>query len=97
MTRDEVIDLIADSGFATLATIEGDQPHARPMVPYLLEDDKQLIVALLGSSRTIEQVKKNPKVEVCFVDRKMWFARVSGEGKITEKKKSSASKGSRNL
>lgn len=83
MEKTEVIDLIADTGFGTLATVEGDQPRVRPMMP-LLYEDKQLIVALLNTSRSIEQVKINPKVEVCYLDRKMWFARVSGIAKITE-------------
>ncbi|VAW11637.1 hypothetical protein MNBD_BACTEROID05-472, partial [hydrothermal vent metagenome] len=81
---EEVIDLIADAGFGILGTVEGDQPRARPMMPILSDDSKQLLVALLGDSRTIEQVKNNPKVEVCFLDRKMWFARVTGDAKITE-------------
>ena len=58
MEKSEVIDLIADTGFGTLATTEGDQPRVRPMRP-LLYEDKQLIVALLSTSRTIDQVKIN--------------------------------------
>lgn len=83
MTNEEVIDLIADAGFGILATTEGDQPRARPMMP-ILHENKQLLIALLGNSRSIEQVKLNPKVEVCYLDRKMWFARVTGNAKITE-------------
>jgi len=85
MTKDEVIDIIRDSGLGTLATTEGSQPRVRPMMPYMT-DDNELLVALLGRSRTINQIKENPLVEICFVDRKMWYARVSGEGKITENK-----------
>ncbi len=87
MTKEEVIDLITDAGYGMLATTEGaDQPRVRPMMPYYDEDSNTLIVALLGNSRTIEQVKANPKVEVCFVDRKMWFARVTGTGTISDNK-----------
>ena len=83
MTKDEVIDLIRDTGIGTLATAEGDQPRVRPMMPYLTEDNR-LLVALLGRSRSIEQVKKNPKVEVCYIDRKMWYARVAGKAAISD-------------
>ena len=82
MTKEETIDLIRDAGFGFLATTEGNQPRVRPMMPYLTEDG-EIIVALLGRSRTINQIKKNPQVEICFVDRKMWYCRVSGKAKIT--------------
>lgn len=83
MTKDEVIDLIRDTGFGFLATSEGKQPRVRPMMPYLTDDDR-LLVALLGRSRTINQVLDNPHVEICFVDRKMWYARITGQAKISE-------------
>lgn len=83
MNKEEVIDLIADTGIGSLATIEGDQPRVRPMMP-LLYENKQLLIALLGNSRSIEQVNNNPKVEVCYLDRKMWFARVTGKAKISD-------------
>ncbi len=82
MQKEDVIDLIRDAGFGLLATLENNRPRVRPMMPYLTEDGR-LLVALLGRSRTIPQVKANPQVEVCFVDRKMWYARVSGKAKIS--------------
>lgn len=86
MTQDEAIDLIRDAGFGLLATCENNKPRVRPMMPYLSDDNKQLLVALLERSRTITQVKANPQVEICFVDRKMWYCRVSGLAKITQDK-----------
>jgi len=83
MTKDEVIDLMKDAGLGFLATTEGNQPKVRPMMPYLT-DDNQLLVALLGRSRTIKDIENNPLVEVCFVDRKMWYARVTGKGRISD-------------
>ncbi len=83
MTKEEVLDIIKDAGFGYLATTEGNQPRVRPMMPHLTEDGK-LLIALLGRSRTISQVEKNPFVEICFVDRKMWYCRVSGKGLMTE-------------
>ncbi|MCA9404157.1 MAG: pyridoxamine 5'-phosphate oxidase family protein [Candidatus Omnitrophica bacterium] len=83
MTKEDVIDLIRDTGFGFLGTTEGDQPRVRPMMPYLT-DDNRLLVAMLGRSRTIAQVEANPHVEICFVDRKMWYARITGKAQISE-------------
>jgi len=83
MTKDEAIDIIRDAGFGYLATLEGDQPRVRPMMPYLTEEG-ELLLALLGRSRTIEQIKNNANVEVCFVDRKMWYCRVTGKAVLSD-------------
>ena len=83
MTKEEVVDLIRDAGFCLLATAEDKQPRVRPMMPYLT-DDNQLLLALLKRSRTIEQVQSNPLLELCFVDRKMWYCRIAGTGRISD-------------
>ncbi|MBI3602673.1 MAG: pyridoxamine 5'-phosphate oxidase family protein [Candidatus Omnitrophica bacterium] len=82
MNKEEAIDIVRDAGFGFLATVEENQPHVRPMMPYLTEEG-ELLLALLGRSRTIPQIKGNPNVEVCFVDRKMWYCRVSGTAVIS--------------
>lgn len=83
MTRQEVIDLIKDAGYGVMSTMQGDQPKARPMMPYL-DEDGNLLLAVLAHSRTITQIKANPKVEFCFIDRKMSFARISGLAKVSD-------------
>jgi len=83
MTKEEAIDIVRDAGFGFLATIENNQPRVRPMMPYLSEDG-ELLLALLGRSRTLPQIKANPNIEVCFVDRKMWYCRVSGTAEISQ-------------
>lgn len=83
MNKQEAIDLIQDAGFCFLATTEGSQPRVRPMMPYLT-DENQMLIALLERSRTIPQVKANPLVELCFVDRKMWYCRISGNAVISD-------------
>ena len=83
MTKEEAIDVIKDAGFGYLATMEGNQPRVRPMMPYLTDDD-QFLAAFLGRARALEQIKKNPQIEVCFVDRKMWYCRITGKAKLTE-------------
>ncbi len=84
MTKEEVLDIIKDAGFGFLATVEGNQPRVRPMMPVLTDDGKKLLLALLKRSRTIQQVQTNPRLEVCFVDRKMWYCRVAGKGIISD-------------
>jgi len=83
MTTAEVIDLIKDAGYGMLATIEDGKPRNRPMMPHL-DDDGNMLLAVLGHSRTIAQIKANPHVEFCFVDRKMNFARISGKASISD-------------
>ena len=83
MTTEEAIDIIRDAGFGFLATCEGNQPHVRPMMPYLTEEG-ELLLAMLGRSRTMPQIKTNPNVEVCFVDRKMWYCRATGTALMSD-------------
>jgi len=83
MTKDEVIDLIRDAGYGVLATVDGKIPRVRPMMPYLTEDGN-LLLAVLPNCRTIAQIQANPNVELCYLDRKMNFARVSGKTTISK-------------
>ena len=82
MTKNDAIDIIRDAGFGFLATTDGDQPCVRPMMPYLTEEN-EFLLALLGRSRTIEHIRKNTKVEFCFVDRKMSYCRVTGKATLS--------------
>ena len=83
MTKDDVIDLIKDAGYGVLATVDGNVTKARHMMPYLT-DEGNLIVATYAQKRVVSQINANPSVEMCFIDRKMNFARVSGNAKITD-------------
>ncbi|MFA5087615.1 MAG: pyridoxamine 5'-phosphate oxidase family protein [Candidatus Omnitrophota bacterium] len=83
MDKQEVIDLIKDTAYGCLATIEDNQPRVRPMSPYL-DESGNLLVAIISQCRSIPQIKKNPLVEICYVDRKMCFARISGKAKIND-------------
>ena len=78
-----IIDMIKDAGFGCLATIEGNQPRVRPMMPHLA-DDGTLLLAVLNHSRTIPQVEKNPQVEICYIDRKMSYCRITGKAKVSQ-------------
>jgi uncharacterized pyridoxamine 5'-phosphate oxidase family protein len=83
LTKEEAIDIVRDAGFGFFATVEGNKPHVRPMMPFLT-DDGELLLALLGRSRTIKDIKGNQNVEICFVDRKMWYCRVTGTAVMSD-------------
>ena len=82
LKKNWIIDLIKDAGFGCMATTEGNQPRLRPMMPHLA-DDGTLLLAVLGRARTINQIKENPRVEICYIDRKMWYARITGKAKVS--------------
>ncbi len=81
MDKQEVLDLIQDSGYGFLATTEENQPRVRPVAPYVSEDGR-VLMAIMSHSRSLKQIEANPRVELCFVDRKMDFCRITGEAKI---------------
>jgi len=85
MTKDDVIDLIKDAGYGTVATLDGNQPKVRPMMPYLTEEGN-LLIATFAKKRIVSQIQKNPKIEVCYISRQMNFARVSGMASICNDK-----------
>ena len=83
LRKNWIIDLVKDAGFGCLATVEGNLPKVRPMMPHLTDDGK-LLLAVLSHSRTIPQIKQNPKIEMCYIDRKMCFCRISGTARVSE-------------
>jgi general stress protein 26 len=54
------------SDFAFFATGDGDQPRVRAVSP-LVENDMSIWVATMLSSRKVQQIRKNPKVNLAFV------------------------------
>ncbi len=83
MTKDEIIDLIKDAGYGVFATVDGNTPKARPMMPHV-DDNGNLLLAVLPTSRTINQIKANPRIEMCYIDRKMNFARIAGDAAVSD-------------
>lgn len=81
MTKEDVVDLIKDAGYGVLATTEGTQPRVRPMMPYL-EENGNFLIATFVSKRVVTQIQANPKVEMCFIDRKMNFVRIPCQARI---------------
>lgn len=82
LNKEDIIGLISDSGFGLLATVKEKQSRVRAVAPYLTEENT-LLIALFSNRRTLKQLKENPLVEICFIDRKMSYCRISGKATIT--------------
>jgi len=77
--------MVLDAGMGYLATCEGDQPRVRAMMP-ILREDGTLLAATFPNTRKIPQIKKNPKFEMCFVDRKLSHCRFEGTAAVSDDK-----------
>ncbi len=65
MTAQDIFKLMNESMVFQLATMDGDQPRVRGMLLY--RADENGIIFHTGSNKEVyEQIKKNPKAELCF-------------------------------
>lgn len=65
MTKEEIFQLMNENPAFHLATMDGDQPRVRGML--LFRADENGIIFHTASSKDVyKQIKKNPKVELCF-------------------------------
>ncbi len=83
MDKDVVRQMVLDAGMGYLATCEGDQPRVRAMMP-ILRDDGTLLAATFPNTQKVPQIKKNPKFEMCFVDRKLSHCRFEGKAAVSD-------------
>jgi general stress protein 26 len=77
--------MVLDAGIGYLATAEGDQPRVRAMMP-VVADDGKFLTATFPTTKKVGQIEKNPKVEICFVDRKLSHCRIEGRAKTSNDK-----------
>lgn len=82
MSLEIVKQMVLDAGMGYLATCDGDQPRVRTMMPIIRDDGKLLMATFLGTKK-IGQIQKNPKVEICFVDRKLSHCRIEGKAVVS--------------
>jgi len=75
--------IINSCAYASLATCEGDQPRVRPVSVFSC-DDGSFLVATVTKTRKVEQLKNNPKVELCFVDDRHRQVRIQGRAELVE-------------
>lgn len=65
MNKEEIFKLINENPVFHIATMDGDQPRVRAML--LFRADAQGIIFHTGANKDVyAQIKKNPKVELCF-------------------------------
>jgi general stress protein 26 len=67
--------------FPMLATVDGDQPHLRPVSP-VLTDGFTVYVANLRAYGKTHQIAENPKVELCYLDDAHDQVRITGVAEI---------------
>jgi uncharacterized pyridoxamine 5'-phosphate oxidase family protein len=67
--------------FPMLATVDGDQPHLRPVSPVRTEGFVVYIANLRAYGKT-NQIALNPKVELCYLDAAHDQVRITGVAEI---------------
>lgn len=68
----EVYDFLKRCGTYYLATIDGDQPRARPFGTVNIFENKLYIQT--GKKKSVsQQMKKNPKIEICGMNGGQWI------------------------
>ena len=87
MTKDEILKFCNAHPACHLATAEGDQPRLRGMLMYRA-DEKGIIFQTGDTKAIVAQIRKNPKVEICFNDyQENIQIRVIGRAEIVEDQK----------
>lgn len=61
---EEVYEFVKSCGFYFIATIDGDQPRVRPFGTVNIFENK-LYIQTGHVKRTAQQIKNNPKIEIC--------------------------------
>jgi general stress protein 26 len=67
--------------FPMLATVDGDQPHLRPVSPVLTRGFIVYVANLRAYGKT-NQIAHNPKVELCYLDDAHDQVRITGVAEI---------------
>ena len=68
----QVYDFLKKCGTYYLATVEGEQPRVRPFGPVDLFEGKLYLQTGLSKS-VAQQLKADPKVELCAFDGERWL------------------------
>src|SRR3989454_7616994 len=80
---DLALAVIQADRFPLLATIDGDQPRVRPVSPVRTEGFTVYVANLRGYHKT-EEIRANPKVELCYIDEGHNQLRLTGIAEILE-------------
>ena len=84
-TRETIVRIIKSCVYGDLATIcpVENSPRVRPVCAFL-QDDLSILIPSHSQTRKIEELRANPKVEICFVDAEHWQVRVAGTAVVVE-------------
>lgn len=74
----KALEFLQESGTFYLATAEGDQPRVRPF-GVVFEYEGKLYIVTNNRKECFKQMLKNPKVEICGMNKKGQWIRVAGE------------------
>lgn len=74
----KALEFLQESGTFYLATTEGDQPRVRPFGA-VFEYEGKLYIATNNTKKCFKQMLENPKIEICGMNKKGQWIRVSGE------------------
>lgn len=75
------LEVLETDRFPYLATIDGDQPRVRPVSPVRTERFTVYIANLRRYHKT-EEIEKNPRVELCYLDKDHNQARITGLAEV---------------
>jgi general stress protein 26 len=79
--RERAIKLVKSVRFPVLATLDGDQPRARPVSPVRTEEFTVYVANLRSYHKTTE-IAHNPKVELCYMDEDHNQVRITGVAEV---------------
>lgn len=74
----KALEFLKECGTFYLATNEGDQPRVRPFGA-VFEYEGKLYIVTNNTKKCFKQMLENPKVEICSVNKKSQWIRVTGE------------------
>ncbi len=83
MGMDEVKQMIKDAGLGYMATVDGNEPRVRPLMPAVFNDGTILAATGKGSPK-LAQLEKNNHYEICFIDKKLSQVRIRGVVSFSE-------------
>ncbi len=73
--------VLKNDRFPFLATVDGDQPHVRPVSPVRTEGFVVYVANLRMYAKTA-QIAANPKVELCYMDDQHNQVRITGRAEV---------------
>ena len=87
--KGKVYEIVKSAGSCQMATCVNGQPRVRPM-KFVITEDFKFCCSTVNISGKVKELKENPKVELCWVDKHGNHLRVEGLADLTggvEKKK----------